>query len=122
MDKMDRISRCERMVRFALHQLYHLLNCDNNDLYTYSLEQAKKCLADRSLSINNKRIRRLYLYKNKHVIPRIVVSVTNRCTLKCKDCNMLIPLCKETYYETVEMDSSLVAGCFLRSRPSAGRR
>lgn len=99
---MNRISRCERMVGFALHQLYHLLNCDNNDLYTYSLEQARKCLADRSLSINNKRIRRLYLYKKRHVIPRIVVSVTNRCTLKCKDCNMLIPLCKETYYETVE--------------------
>lgn len=31
------------------------------------------------------------------VLPRVVISLTNRCSLRCRDCNALIPYAKEKY-------------------------
>lgn len=40
--------------------------------------------------------------KNKLIISRIAVSVTNQCSLKCRDCNNLMPYCKEKFTIDVE--------------------
>ncbi len=40
--------------------------------------------------------------KNVCIISRIAVSVTNQCSLRCRDCNNLMPYCKERYTIDVE--------------------
>lgn len=39
---------------------------------------------------------------DKFIISRIAVSVTNQCSLNCKDCNNLMPYCKEKFTISVE--------------------
>lgn len=34
---------------------------------------------------------------NKYIISRIAVSVTNQCSLRCRDCNNLMPYCKDKF-------------------------
>jgi len=45
---------------------------------------------------------RLMLKKGKFYIPRIALSVTNQCSLKCQDCANLMPYCQEKYSIEVE--------------------
>ncbi|WP_026488634.1 radical SAM protein [Butyrivibrio sp. XBB1001] len=41
--------------------------------------------------------------KYSKVLPRVVVSVGNYCTLRCKECSQLIPYAREHYYEEKEV-------------------
>ncbi len=36
------------------------------------------------------------------ILPRLCISVTNLCTLKCRDCNNLMPYCKEKYIADID--------------------
>lgn len=38
-------------------------------------------------------------------VSRIAVSVTNQCSLKCRDCNNLMPYCKEKF--TIDVDEQI---------------
>lgn len=42
---------------------------------------------------------------NSFFVSRIAVSVTNQCSLKCRDCNNLMPYCKEKF--TIDVDEQV---------------
>ena len=95
--------RLKRKSDFVVHKIKNMAPHDvGTDLFEWSLIQTRCCLADRGLSAGNRRLCEVYGYKGKKIIPRIVISVTNQCSLKCCDCNDLMPYCKEKYFEPSE--------------------
>lgn len=62
-----------------------------------ALKEWEKCQKQRNYR-NPVELRRLSKeMDNKFIISRIAVSVTNQCSLKCRDCNNLMPYCKERF-------------------------
>ncbi len=95
--------RLKRKSDFVVHKIKNLVPHDvGKDLFEWSLAQTRCCLADRGLSSGNRRMREVYGYKDKRIIPRIVISVTNQCSLNCRDCNALMPYCKERHFESLD--------------------
>lgn len=75
------------------------------DLSGLSVQEFEKCQKDRGRK-NRAELRcfsrMLKQNRNKLYIPRIAVSVTNQCSLRCRDCNNLMPYCKEKYHIAIE--------------------
>jgi len=95
--------RLKRKSNFVVHKIRNLVPHDvGKDLFEWSLIQTRHCLADRGLSSSNRRMQEVYKYKDKRIIPRIVISVTNQCSLNCRDCNDLMPYCKERHFELLD--------------------
>lgn len=97
----DIISRQIQYIRYLLSQ---------EDIYDYknqTLVEYDRCINQRNVRktseighLKNK-IKR-DLRNKKYLISRIAVSVTNQCSLKCRDCNNLMPYCKEKFTIDVE--------------------
>lgn len=58
-----------------------------------------RCLSHRRIRQSGKteHIKKKILGEDRFVISRIAVSVTNQCSLNCRDCNNLMPYCKEKF-------------------------
>ena len=74
-----------------------------SDRYLQTVIGAYECCAERS-KINEKEkmfaIKQITQEVGRDdflVLPRVVISLTNRCSLRCRDCNALIPCVKEKY-------------------------
>lgn len=82
------------------HRGYIVAALNRSEFYDFrqqALRECEKCQEQRNYR-NPVELRRLSKeLDNEFIISRIAVSVTNQCSLKCRDCNNLMPYCKEKY-------------------------
>lgn len=88
--------------------IYYILF--NRNIYNYeqqAISEYERCQQQRKRKNSAELGRMVWEIKNKKndgkfYISRIAVSVTNQCSLKCRDCNNLMPYCKEKFIIDVE--------------------
>ncbi len=89
----------KRRARYIRYLLFH------ESIYDYEqqlLNEYRRCCKFRNrkrvvdAGALERRIKRMQK-GDKYIISRIAVSVTNQCSLRCRDCNNLMPYCKEKF-------------------------
>lgn len=80
------------------------------DMYDYKqqiIREYSRCLYQRGIRQSGKteHTKKKLLNGDKFIISRIAVSVTNQCSLNCRDCNNLMPYCKEKF--TIEVKEQI---------------
>ena len=93
-----------------MRHLYHLYcTLRHRELYDYvqqALIEYGRCQKQREVNdheeIHNIEQEISSMDSDKFFISRIAVSVTNQCSLRCRDCNNLMPYCKERFAIDVE--------------------
>lgn len=107
---MKRVRRYGLKDIIIRHMGYLYCTMFRKDIYNYEqqvLIEYGRCQRQRR-KINHAEIgrvaREIKSKKNdsKFLISRIAVSVTNQCSLKCRDCNNLMPYCKEKFTIDIE--------------------
>lgn len=97
-------------IRHFQYISYILLRKDIYNLQQQVLIENERCQKQRK-RYNRSELdyitRKLNMTKNKDnfIISRIAVSVTNQCSLKCRDCNNLMPYCKEKF--TIDVNEQI---------------
>lgn len=87
-----------RRINYYLYQFI-----DSSDIIQErSLHEYKKCLSHTGLSKGRceretDKLKEQMNRKGLLILPRLVISMTNRCTLCCRDCNNLMPYTKMKY-------------------------
>ncbi len=101
---MELFSKKEILKRRINYAKYVILNMPIYDFYDQAILEEERCVRERGLSIHCLKMRNLITdVKGKHkVISRICISVTNQCSLRCVDCNNLMPYCKERYFADLD--------------------
>lgn len=107
MKKTRRYSFKDIIARHIEYIRYLLLREDIYDYKNQTLIEYDRCINQRNTRKTSetrcfKRKIKRDLRDNKYIISRIAVSVTNQCSLKCRDCNNLMPYCKEKFAIDVE--------------------
>lgn len=89
------------IVRHIQYFRHLLLQTDIYDYEQQALIEYDKCRNQRNMRKSaeteyfKKKLKRVQ--RDKYIISRVAVSVTNQCSLKCRDCNNLMPYCKEKF-------------------------
>lgn len=89
----------KRRMEYLIHVLSH------SGMYNFreqAVSEYNNCLAQREYVSRRKKqdiLRKINSVGEGNIsyISRIAVSTTNRCSLKCRDCNNLMPYCKEHF-------------------------
>ena len=93
------------IINRRIRYIYYLFtNQEIFNFHSQALTEMERCLVDRGLSSHAIQMRHLCkdIANGKRILPRICISVTNQCTLKCIECNDLMPYCKKRYYEQID--------------------
>ena len=90
--KVRRFSVADIIQRRIQYMCYVFYGKDIYDLEQKVLKEYEICL--KLLSFKEE-------IGGKFIISRIAVSVTNQCSLQCRDCNNLMPYCKEKFWMNV---------------------
>ncbi len=97
--KQRRFSKLEIAVRHMQYIGFILTKQKIYDRRQSVFLEYNRCLQKRGIKKSGKTdyLIRKELKKNRLVFSRIAVSVTNQCSLRCRDCNNLMPYCKEKF-------------------------
>ncbi len=103
--KSERIYGWQKIAKRYLDYMNFVIK--RNDPFDFNkqvMKEYENCQRQRNYvnPVELRKISREITSENGCFIPRIAVSVTNQCTLKCKDCNNLMPYCKERFIIDVE--------------------
>lgn len=85
-----------RRIRY-IHSAFFHKNC--YDIKQRCCIEYDKCLRQRGIKPSGKteHAKKKILGADKFFISRIAISVTNQCSLNCRDCNNLMPYCREKF-------------------------
>lgn len=107
MEYQKRFSKRD-IIKRHIEYLFNILSRHAvHDFKERAIYEYNNCLQQRE---HVSRRKKQYIYQkigrmsegNVSYISRIAVSVTNRCSLKCRDCNNLMPYCKEHFSVNIE--------------------
>lgn len=101
---MELFSKKEKLQRRVNYIKHVVLNAPIYDFYEQAILEEGRCVRDRGLSEKSLKMRELKMFVRNEckVLSRICISVTNQCSLRCVDCNNLMPYCKERYFADLE--------------------
>lgn len=94
--RFNRKEKVQRRIRY-IYSAFFLKNI--YDRRQRCFIEYERCLRQRGIKKSGKteHTKKKILGADKFVISRIAVSVTNQCSLNCRDCNNLMPYCKEKF-------------------------
>lgn len=98
--KDERIHNWKEVTKRRMDYITFLLKKDiPYDFEQQAVKEYQNCQKQRSYTnpVELRKISRKVTSENSCIISRIAVSVTNQCSLKCRDCNNLMPYCKERF-------------------------
>lgn len=95
------------MVRHLYYYYCKMLHREMYDYKQQSLIEYDRCQRQRKIEAGDESSHSMRqeieaLITDDFFVSRIAVSVTNQCSLKCRDCNNLMPYCKEKFTIDVE--------------------
>lgn len=98
------------MLRHFYYNYCKLLRKDMYDYKQQSLLEYGRCQKQRKIEAKPEDIQTMEQEMEKcgsvsFFVSRIAVSVTNQCSLRCRDCNNLMPYCKEKF--TIDVDEQI---------------
>lgn len=106
MRRAKRFSHKEIVLRRIqyMHSVFHKNIYDRRQR---CVREYNRCLSQRGIRQSGKteHTKKKLLNGDKFIISRIAVSVTNQCSLNCRDCNNLMPYCKEKF--TIELKEQI---------------